>query len=132
MRLPRPAPEPPDGLRAVDPRDWTRVWRRVITTPSVKLVGYECADWADYKTGANIRPGIKLLRLTTEPPMSNKTVIDALELIRQWGLLWCYYDARKSGIKDDRSIHRLTFPDDISAIPLRPPNWEARQLTACG
>lgn len=119
----RKVPDPPDGLTAVDPREWTRAWRRVIAAPSVKLVGYLCADWADYRTGANIRPGIPLL-MKAAGGMGNKTVGDALQQMRDWGLIWRYHEARLTGVKGDRDIHRLTFPEDISPIPMMKPDWE--------
>lgn len=119
----RRAPDPPDGLTAVDPREWTRAWRRVIATPSVKLVGYACADWADWKTGANVKPGVRLLIAATGI-RSEVTVRNALRQMRDWGLMWRYHEARLSGVEGDSDIHRLTFPDDISAIPMYSPDWK--------
>ena len=50
----REVPDPPAGLRAAEPREWTRVWARVLAEPSVKHTGLALIIWADYRTGANI------------------------------------------------------------------------------
>lgn len=118
----REAPEPPPGLTAVDPREWMRMWARVIGPASLKNVGAWCAHFADYKTGAEIRPGIPLL-MKVCGGMGNKTVGDSLKQMRDWGVLWRYAEASKNGIKGNSDIHRLTFPDDISAIPMLGPDW---------
>lgn len=120
----RRAPDPPDGLTAVDPREWTRAWRRVIATPAVKCTGYACADWADYKDGSNIKPGIALLQMACGIK-SDTTVRNALKLMRDQGLIWRYHEARLSGLEGDSDIYRLTFPGDISAIPMYSPDWDA-------
>lgn len=126
----RKPPEPPQGLTAVDPREWMRAWARVMALPSVKNVGAWCAHFADYRTGANIRPGIPLLMKVSGH--ANKAVGDALRQMREWDLLWRYYEAARSGIPDDADAYRLTFPDDISAIPMLSPDWEAPEPAACG
>lgn len=118
----RKPPDPPEGLTAVDPREWTRAWLRVIADPSVKSVGMACQAWADYRTGANIRPGCELLMKATGIK-GDKTIRNALAQVREWGLMWRYHEGR-SGIKGDFDIYRLTFPDDISAIPMWSPDWE--------
>jgi hypothetical protein len=125
-------PAPPPGLRAVGPREWMHVWARVIAKPSVKQVGVWCAHFADYQYGHDIKPGIPLLQLVCGERVSNKTVGDALGQMRDWGFLWRYYSAALSGIKDDRDIHRLTFPDDIDGIPMLSPDWQPPALAACG
>jgi hypothetical protein len=130
VRIP---PDPPDGLRPVDPRDWMRVWVRVIASPSVKCIGMACAHFADYKDGSEVRPGIPKLQKACGG-MSNKTVGDALKLMREWGLLWRYIEASKSGQKDIADVYRLTWPDDISAIPMLGPDWKEpveNLLTTC-
>jgi hypothetical protein len=133
-KRPRPywAPEPPDppaGFTGQPPRTWMIVWARVIAPPSVKSVGAWCAHFADYSSGADIWPGVDIFQKVTG--LSDKPVRDALKLMRSWGLIWRYYSARESGIEGDADIHRLTFPDDISAIPMLSPDWDA-PLAACG
>lgn len=124
------APEPPDGLRAVDPRAWEPVWARVIANPSVKCTGFALLVWAGWKDGTEIRPGIP--RLMKATGLSDAPVRRALEQMRDWGFIWRYYEAAKSGIKGDRDIHRLTFPGDITGIPMYSPDWEEPLLAACG
>lgn len=128
MRKREDAPEPPQWLTDVDPREWTRAWRRVIANPSVKLTGYACADWADYKTGADIRPGMPLLQKQTG--LSDTAIRNALRQMRKWGFIWRYYEARLSGIQGDADKYRLTFPEDISAIPMYAPDWQPPALAA--
>ena len=127
----REVPDPPPGLTAVDPREWTRMWARVVASPSVKCVGFACAHFADYKNGSEIRPGIPLL-MRVCGGMGNKTVGDALKLMRDWHVLWRYHEAAKSGVRNDADIYQLTFPDDISAIPMMDPEWGVPDLAACG
>ncbi len=107
----------------MDPREWMRMWARVIGPPSLKNVGAWCAHFADYKTGAEVRPGIPLL-MKVCGGMGNKAVGDSLKLMREWGVLWRYHEAAKSGVKGDSDIHRLTFPNDISKIPMLTPDWK--------
>lgn len=129
----RIVPDPPPGLRPVDPREWMRMWVRVIGPASLKCVGMACAHFADYRTGAEIRPGIPLL-MKVCGGMGNKTVGDSLKLMRDWGVLWRYAEASKNGVKGNSDIHRLTFPVDIGAIPMLGPDWgEAVEnlLTTC-
>lgn len=123
MRRP---PDPPPGLTAADPRDWTRAWRRVIASPSVKLVGYACADWADYETGAEIHPGNAVLMMACG--LTKKTVIGGLAQLRDWRLVWRYLEGSKNGRAALSDVYRLTFPDDISAIPMYSPDWEPPKL----
>jgi hypothetical protein len=126
-----PPPDPPAGLTEKDPREWMRVWLRVMAPRlSVKTVGFACAAFADYKSGGDIWAGIPLFQAVTG--LSNKPVGDALALMRDWGLLWRYYEAAKSGIEGDADCHRLTFPDDISGIPMLSPDWVPPALAACG
>jgi len=119
----RVPPDPPDGLRPVDPRTWEPVWARVIANPSVKNTGFALLVWAGWKDGAKIRPGTwRLMRATGI--RSDTTIRGALRQMRDWGLIWRYYEAATSGIADDADEYRLTFPDDITGIPLYSPDWE--------
>lgn len=120
-------PDPPHGLNAVDPREWTRAWLRVLADPSIKNTGFALASFADYKTGGDIHPGGVLLRKVTGIK-GNKTIITALAQIRDWGLIWRYAEASKNGQSGQFDMYRLTFPDDISGIPMLGPDWS----DACG
>lgn len=119
----REVPDPPDGLRPVDPREWMRVWARVTAEPSIKNTGAWLAHFADYQTGAEIRPGNALLMKVTGIK-GNKTVISALAQIRDWGLIWRYAEGSKNGRQGKSDVYRLTFPDDVTGIPLLSPDWE--------
>lgn len=125
----RRAPDPPDGLTAVDPREWTRAWLRVMAAPSVKATGFAAASFADYRTGASIRPGIPLLQKVTG--LSDRPVREALRAMREWGLIWRYLEGSKAGRNGNEDEYRLTFPDDASGIPMWSPDWEP-PLAACG
>lgn len=130
MRLERPqAPAPPPGLRAVDPREWTRVWARVLAEPSVKDVGFSLLTWADYTTGADIRPGYPILMRVTGIG-SRTTISDALKLICGWGFLWKYKEGNRRLKESDE--YRLTFPDVIAGIPLMCPVWHLPEECICG
>lgn len=128
----REVPEPPEGLTAADPREWTRVWARVLAEPSVKLTGFALLTWADYKTGAGIRPGNPLLMRVTGI-RSDRTVRDALMLMRdEWGLIWRYREGSKSGRRKEPDEYRLTFPGEIDSIPMMDPDWRLPDEDACG
>lgn len=127
----RKVPDPPDGLTAVDPRTWEPAWARVIASTAFKCTGFALVNWADYKTGANIRPGEwRLMRATGIK--SGTTIRAALAQMREWGLIWRYYEAQKSGLPDDADEYRLTFPANISGIPMYSPEWQEPPLGPCG
>lgn len=118
----RKPPDPPPGLIAVGPREWMQVWARVIAQPSVKCVGAFCAHFADYETGAEIRPGTELLAKVCG--MTGRTVISSLAQIREWDLLWRYSEGRKQGRRGMADVYRLTIPHDIfGRVPLLDPEY---------
>lgn len=119
----REAPDPPAGLTAVDPREWTRAWLRVLADPSVKLTGFAVASFADYKNGSEIRPGNELLMRVTGI-RGDKTIRAALAQIRDWGFIWRYSEGKLQGRRGMADIYRLTFPDDVSGIPMMDPEWD--------
>ena len=119
----RKPPDPPPGLIAVDPREWTRVWLRVIASSSVKCVGFACASFADYATGAEIHPGNVILGKACGG-MTKKTVIGALGQMREWQLIWRYHEGSKSGRAGMADVYRLTIPEDIfHIVPMLDPEW---------
>jgi hypothetical protein len=122
-------PEPPAGLRAAEPREWTRAWARVLDERPVKEVGFALLTWADYKTGADIRPGYALLMRVTG--IGSKTTIgSALGRISELGFIWRYKEGNSRRKESDE--YRLTFPDDISAVPMMCPRWELPGECTCG
>jgi hypothetical protein len=128
-------PDPPQGLTAVDPREWLRVWVRVLDDAPVKNVGFALAARADYKSGANIHPGCELLMQMTGI-RSDKTVRDALKRIREMGFAWRYLEGSKAqfvmtkkGRKRPADEYQLTFPADISGIPMLSPDDEPDDLS---
>lgn len=120
---PDPPPDPPEGMTAVDPRTWTPAWARVMATPAVKGTGFALLNWADFRTGAEIRPGVELL-MKAAGIKSDTTVRNALKQMREWKLIWRYREGSKSGRNGFEDEYRLTFPDDISVIPMWSPDWE--------
>lgn len=118
----RKPPDPPHGLIAADPREWMRVWSRVIAPPSIKCAGAFCAYFADYETGAEIRPGTELLAKTCG--MTGRTVIGALAQIREWDLIWRYSEGKKQGRRGMADVYRLTIPADIfGRVPMLDPEY---------
>ena len=118
-----PPPDPPAGLRAVPPGEWMRAWVRVIAQPSVKNVGCWCAYFADYKDGTEVRPGNVILGKVSGG-LTEKTVIDALKLIRGWGLMWRYFEGSKQGRRRLSDVYRLTIPDDVlDRVPMLSPEY---------
>lgn len=124
-------PDPPPGLRAVDQRQWLNVWWRVLADGPVKNVGSMLAARADYATGAHSHPGTELLMQMTGIK-SDKTIREALKVIREMGFAWRYvegskapfYIARNGERKRLADEYRLTWPDDISGIPMLSPDGE--------
>lgn len=117
----RKPPDPPHGLIAVDPREWMRVWARVIAARSVKCTGAFLAYFADYETGAEIRPGTELLARVCG--MTPRTVIGSLAQIREWELIWRYSEGKKQGRRGMADVYRLTIPHDIfERVPLLDPD----------
>jgi hypothetical protein len=116
-------PDPPPGLRAVGPREWMNVWVRVIAAPSVKLVGVMAAHFADYSTGAEIRPGNELLAVVSGG-IDKRTVLKSLAQIREWGLIWRYSEGRLQGRRGMADVYRLTIPEDaLATIPMLDPDY---------
>ena len=116
-------PDPPPGLMAVGPREWMNVWARVIAPPSVKLVGVMAAHFADYSTGAEIRPGNEILAVTSGG-MDKRTVLKALAQIREWGLIWRYSEGRLQGRRGMADVYRLTVPvNALAMVPMLDPDY---------
>lgn len=116
-------PDPPPGLMPVGPREWMNVWARVIAPPSVKLVGVMAAHFADYSTGADIRPGNEILAVVSGG-MDKRTVLKALGQIREWGMIWRYSEGRLQGRRGMADVYRLTVPEDaLVMIPMLDPDY---------
>jgi hypothetical protein len=120
-RRPRPAaPLPPSelGLTEVTPNDWTPVWARVVASPAVKNVGMWVAWHTTWETGADIHPGNDLL--AAESGLTDRHVATVLKQLRDWGFLWRYVEGSRQGRRKIADTYRLTIPDDMAQIPLRP------------
>jgi len=113
----QPAPEPPEGLIAQNPDEWMQVWRRVITTTPTKSVGYAAAQFADWKTGAEVRPGNEILARICG--CSTKSVRRAFTFMRDNGLMFRYHKGVAEG---DTDWYRLTVPEDITKLQLLVPD----------
>jgi len=108
---------------AVGPREWMNVWARVIAAPSVKLVGAMAAYFADYSTGADIRPGNEILAAVSGG-MDKRTVLKSLAQIREWGLIWRYSEGRLQGRRGMADVYRLTIPEHaLALIPMLDPDY---------
>lgn len=126
-----PDPPPELKLQVVDQRQWLNAWYRVLADAPVKNVGTMLALRADYKTGARSHPGVELLMAMTGIK-SDTTVRGALRKIREMGFAWRYvegskapfYIARNGERKRLADEYRLTWPDDVSAIPMLDPDDE--------
>jgi hypothetical protein len=98
------------------------VWVRVIAAPSVKLTGIMAAHFADYATGADIRPGNDILSAVCG--LDKRTVLRSLAQIRAWGLIWRYSEGRLQGRRGLADVYRLTIPEDaIGRFPLLDPRY---------
>jgi hypothetical protein len=115
----RPAPEPPEGLIAQNPDQWVQVWRRVITTTPTKAVCYAAASFADWETGAKVRPGNPMLARIYG--CSTKSVERAFAFLRDNHLMWRYHHGRREGDADE---YRLTIPEDVTNLPLLTPEFD--------
>lgn len=114
-------PDPPAGMAAATPQQWMRVWVRVIAHPSVKHVGCWCAYFAGYGDGANIHPGNDVLGAVSGG-LSDKTVRLALAQMRDWRLIWRYFEGAKAGRRGKSDIYRLTIPEDVlDRVPMLTP-----------
>jgi hypothetical protein len=119
----RAVPQPPAGLRAATPGEWTQVWRRVRgVTAMVKLTGFALASFADWDDGTRIRPGnVILANVCAES--NSKTIERAIVTIRGMDLIWRYSEGSRKGVKGAHDEYRLTIPDDILVrIPLLNPD----------
>jgi hypothetical protein len=95
----------------MEPLAWRTVVARCLLGSTVKLVAYTLANYAS-KDGSNVRPGVALLVKDTE--LGERTVRDALTLLRNLGLIERTFQASATGLRDKADEYRLTFPDDLT------------------
>ncbi|MEU4224346.1 hypothetical protein AB0F17_08635 [Nonomuraea sp. NPDC026600] len=94
----------------MDPLAWRTVVARCLIGSTVKLVAYTLANYAS-GDGGSVRPGVALLVKDTE--LGDRTVRDALTLLRGLGLIERTFHASLTGLRDKADEYRLTFPDDL-------------------
>jgi hypothetical protein len=101
------------------------VWKRVRASTAVKAVGMMAAEFADYDTGDNCRPGCEVLAAVCGEQMTARTVKKALAQMREWGLLWRYVEGSRYGRRGVADAYRLTLPADLlERVPMLTPNYE--------
>lgn len=107
---------PASDLRKVkNSYEWINTWRYVIVQPSVKLVGFAAASFAN-KDGTSVRPGVR--RLMGITGYSNRAVVDALTTLRWLGFLWRSKAGTRTPEGGDADEHWLCLPRDMSHIPI--------------
>jgi len=116
------------NLCPMEPLAWRTVVARCLLGSTVKLVAYTLANYAS-KDGSSVRPGVALLVKDTE--LGERTVRDALTLLRNLGLIERTFHASPTGLRDKADVYRLTFPDDLEE---RVAMWDVRRrkVTKCG
>lgn len=94
--------------------EWEQLYRRaLVTPPSVKLLGYTLATYADTKTGGRIHPGIQRLALATG--QSDRQVRRGLKALEDLDLVRCGVRGSQFGRggKGLASRYQLTIPADL-------------------
>jgi hypothetical protein len=114
----------PDDLRPATSNEWIPVFRRVIADPSVKNVGIWAATYSD-PDGTNIFPGNQRLANVTGHS-SDKTIRNALQVIRDYGLMHRLRIGAASGRRGHSDEYQLTIPVNIfeRGIPMLTPEEE--------
>lgn len=98
------------NLCPMEPLVWRTVVARCLLGSTVKLVAYTLANYAS-KDGSSVRPGVALIVKDTE--LGDRTVRDALEKLREVGLIERTFHASPTGLRDKADEYRLTFPEDL-------------------
>jgi hypothetical protein len=116
------------NLCPMEPLVWRTVIARCLLGSTVKLVAYTLANYAS-KDGTSVRPGVALLVKDTE--LGDRTVRDALAMLRDLGLIERTFQASVTGLRDKADEYRLTFPDDLAE---RVAMWDPkrRKVTKAG
>ena len=94
----------------IDPFTWRRIIRRCRLGASTKLVAAVLADYAN-PDGSRIRPGNGRLVAVTE--LSDKTVRNALDRLRDFGLIERVFEGSKMGRRGLADEYRLSIPADL-------------------
>lgn len=84
----------------------------LLPTMAVQAVARECARYADWKTGANVRPGRALLAKNLN--CSTDTVKRALGTLVDYGLLRQETKGRRVGTRGQASVYQLTVPEHLA------------------
>ncbi|MFL1430230.1 MULTISPECIES: hypothetical protein [unclassified Nocardiopsis] len=105
---------------------WHSFCRSLLVESSVKLVARTLSDYADFKTGANCRPGNA--RLARDTGYNKRTVLTAMATLRGIGVI----DLTAKGIPNKRAdTYRLVIPEHWKRIPLLGPNGQAFTCLFC-
>lgn len=95
------------------------VWADETLTATEKLLLLGYAQFADYGTGANVRPGQALMSRLTH--VSKRTISPTTERLVDLGWMVCVEQGRLTGAGQLRkaSRYQLTFPNDEASSPFR-------------
>lgn len=117
-----------DDLVDVDRYEWERIFRRCVLPQPVKSVGAYAAQYAN-RDGTRVYPGVA--RLAAVTCLSERSVRDALELLRQLGLLTRTRKGSSLGRRALTDEHKLTRPVDLERrVHLLDPE-ESPESAAC-
>jgi hypothetical protein len=117
-----------DDLVDVDRYEWERIFRRCVLPQPVKSVGAYAAQYAN-RDGTRVYPGVA--RLAAVTCLSERSVRDALETLRQLGLLKRTRKGSSLGRQALTDEHRLTRPVDLERrVHLLDPE-ESPESAAC-
>jgi Helix-turn-helix domain len=105
-----------DDLAPVKRFEWERIIRRVRMTPSVKLVALVLATYAN-RDGGSAHPGVA--HLVNVTGLGKRTVIRALEELRNIGLIERTFAGSHAGRRGLADVYRLSRPHDLlSVVPM--------------
>lgn len=90
--------------------DWERIVRRAQLPAPVKLVAFVMATYAD-RDGSRVYPGVA--RLVAVTGLSERSVRNALKVLRDKGLIQRVYKGGHRGVNAFTDVHRLAIPAEL-------------------
>jgi len=99
-----------DSTVEVGRYEWERIVRRCVLPQPVKSVAAHVAQYAN-RDGSHIYPGVARLSAVTQ--LSERSVRDALETLRQLALLTRTRKGSSLGRQALTDEHKLTYPADL-------------------
>jgi hypothetical protein len=92
--------------------EWIKVFRGLPLDATTKVVGYALALNADYDTGQNARPGIRLLMQETGL-QSDKSVRNALAKLERLGLTERRFKGSSAGRRGLADMYWLALHNEV-------------------